>query len=78
MIFAFFGIARIRFLATLRWRRPMVTVLGYLIVVAIVLLGVIMAFVIVSLLLGDEESPEIDVRDVEEPLPDGRNVDHNA
>jgi len=56
----------------------MVTVLGYLIVVAIVLLGVIMAFVIVSLLLGDEESPEIDVRDVEEPLPDGRNVDHNA
>lgn len=56
----------------------MVTVVGYLFVVAIVLLGVIMAFVIVFLLLGDEESPEIDLRDVEAPFPDGRNVDHNA
>jgi hypothetical protein len=56
----------------------MVTVLGYLIVVAIVLLGVIMAFVIASLLLGDEVSPEIDLRDIEDPLPDGRNVDHQT
>jgi len=56
----------------------MVTVLGYLFVVAIVLLAVIMAFVIVSLLLGDEESPEIDVRDVEGPFPDGQNVDRKA
>jgi hypothetical protein len=56
----------------------MVTVLGYLILVAIVLLTVIMAFVIVSLFLGEEESPEIDLRDVEGPFPDGQNVDHNA
>ena len=56
----------------------MVTVLGYLLVVAIVLLSVIMAFVIISLLLGEEESPEIDLRDVEGPFADGRNVDHNA
>ena len=56
----------------------MVTVLGYIFVVAIVLLGIIMAFVIVFLLLGDEESPEIDLRDVEGPFADGRNVDHNA
>ena len=56
----------------------MVTVLGYLFVVAIVLLGVIMAFVIVFLLLGDEEPPEIDLRDVEGPFPDGRNVDHSV
>jgi hypothetical protein len=56
----------------------MVTLLGYFILVAIVLLAVIMAFVIVSLLLGDEESPEIDLRDVEGPFPDGQNVDHKA
>jgi hypothetical protein len=56
----------------------MVTVFGYLILVAIVLIAVTMVFVIVSLLLGDEESPEIDLRDIEEPLPDGQNVDHKA
>jgi hypothetical protein len=56
----------------------MVTVLGYLILVAIVLLAVIMVFVIVSLLLRDEESPEIDVRDVEGPFADGQKMDHKA
>jgi hypothetical protein len=56
----------------------MVTLLGYLIMVAIVLLAVITGFAIVSLLLGDEESPEIDVRDVEGPFPEGQNVDHKA
>jgi hypothetical protein len=56
----------------------MVTIIGYLIVVAVVFLAVIMAVVIVSLLLGGEESPEIDLSDVEGPFPDGQNVDHNA
>jgi hypothetical protein len=56
----------------------MVTVLGYLILVAIVFLAVAMIAVIASLLLGDEDSPEIDLRDVEEPLPDGQNVEHKA
>jgi len=56
----------------------MVTFLGYLILVAIVLVAVIMGFVIVSLLVGDEESPEIDVRDVEGPFADGQKMDHNA
>ena len=56
----------------------MVTILGYLILVAIVFLAVIMGVVIVSLLLGDEETPEIDVRDVEGPFADGQQMDHNA
>jgi hypothetical protein len=56
----------------------MVTVFGYLILVAILFISVTMLVVIASLLLGDDESPEIDLRDIEELLPDGQNVDHKA
>lgn len=56
----------------------MVTLLGYLILVAILLLTVVMVLAIVSLFLGEEESPEIDLRDIEGPFSDGQNVDHNT
>lgn len=56
----------------------MVTFLAYVIVVAIVSLVVIMGAVVVSLLLGDENSPEIDLRDIEGHFPEGQNPDGNA
>lgn len=56
----------------------MVTVFAYILVVAILCLAVAIVIAIASFLFGDEESPGIDLRDIEEPFADGHNPERKA
>ncbi|HYA01559.1 MAG TPA: hypothetical protein VEI04_00410 [Syntrophobacteria bacterium] len=56
----------------------MVTMLAYILVVAILFVAVITAVAIASLLFQHEESPGIDLRDIEEPFADGHNPERKA
>jgi hypothetical protein len=63
----------VNFILPLVMEADMVTIFAYILVVAILFLAVIIAVEIASLLLRDEESPDIDLRDIEEPLAEGQN-----
>ncbi len=56
----------------------MVTMFAYILMVAILFLAVVIAVAIASFLFGDEESPGIDLRDIEEPFADGHNPERKA
>jgi hypothetical protein len=56
----------------------MVTILAYVFVVAILFLAVAVGIAIASLLFHHEESPDIDLCDVEEPFVDGHNPEQEV
>jgi hypothetical protein len=56
----------------------MVTIFAYILVVAILFLAVAVAVAIASLLFQHAESPDIDLRDIEEPFADGPNPEQEA
>jgi hypothetical protein len=67
-----------KFLLPLVMEPDMVTIFAYILVVAILFLAVAIAIVIASLLCQHEESPGIDLRDIEEPFADGQNPERKA
>jgi hypothetical protein len=68
----------VNFILPLALEADMVTMLAYILVVAIVFLAVIIAIAIASLLSQHAESPGIDLRDIEEPFADGQNLERKA